>query len=699
MNPFTTQRPTTTNASLPPIRTHAASVTATSTLLGIVVGGVAVLTDQRELLAGCVVGVPFMSAAAIAAGIRTRRRAELTDRFILAVSSTLGWREPSRDVLRVKKWSSRWIGHPTKFRVHYSEVLDDTSPTFLPDIATHAKRRLGTTYAVERHDARKTYVTFVEKVVEAGSKDFQIERVKTMVAKIFGPGCKVETGFDKDGLHDITVGYEVTPRLASSALRHRVEMNLSSALDGRWRAHWDLQHDRVRFEVRPALPGIIPNPSVAPEEVDPLATYDSLEVPYAVDEDGNVLNWRPKRDPHMLIVGKTGKGKTVVELGIVGYLAAMGWEIWGIDGKRIEFLGLRSYPNVSLIAGRIDHQARVAHQVYTMMQQRFEDYEAGRVRLEDFVPVLFFIDEYKTFRNALTRWYRSVKPKGGLATPPALDEISDFMSLARKVRMHCVLGTQRPDAEFLTGDMRDNFGCRISLGRLSPDGAKMMWDSYNIGVTVPLKAIGRGTAYNQEGIPVEVQAYWTPDPYQTDPATPENWVTPGDLEIVQRMRPRVTIHQLKQIVDPDDFVDLDGESDQDAPNYNDYMATRIIAASAADEMPVRKAAGVYARKKSSELTKLQIASQEVEEDDTDLFAGYGASSSISLVDLVDSEEGFNGAIALVDADNGIWGLIDGVEPDLDDGYVALDYRDLGTGEPSSISLPEDEPITIRTPEK
>lgn len=161
----------------------------------------------------------------------------------------------------------------------------------------------------------------------------------------------------------------------------------------------------------PQLDSYIPNPSIAPDDVDPLASYDKLEVPVAIDEDGNVIVWKPKDDPHGLITGKTGKGKTVVLLGIILYLAAQGWKIWGIDGKRIELLGLRDHPNVQLLAGRVDHQARVAHEMYEMMQRRFEQYEAGLVKLEEFEPVLFVIDEYKTFRNAVTAWYRSVKPK------------------------------------------------------------------------------------------------------------------------------------------------------------------------------------------------------------------------------------------------------------------------------------------------
>ena len=53
-------------------------------------------------------------------------------------------------------------------------------------------------------------------------------------------------------------------------------------------------------------------------------------------------------------------------------------------------------------------------------------------------------------------------------------------SLARKARtarIHLVLSTQRPDAEFLGGEMRDNFGQRMSMGRLSPQGAMMMWEN------------------------------------------------------------------------------------------------------------------------------------------------------------------------------------------------------------------------------
>ena len=66
-----------------------------------------------------------------------------------------------------------------------------------------------------------------------------------------------------------------------------------------------------------------------------------------------------------------------------------------------------------------------------------------------------------------------------------LELLSDLARLARSAKIHMLLGIQRPDVEFLGGEMRDNFGARLSLGRLSPQRAMMIWDSPAIGVVLP----------------------------------------------------------------------------------------------------------------------------------------------------------------------------------------------------------------------
>lgn len=647
-----------------------------------------------------------LTAAVIATHIRSSRRQESLDLCLMRLYGTLGWPAPAREQLTATRWRGGWFGKPTRLLVRYNPIADESFPEILGETKRIVERAFDSRYKLGKHKPRKGWFQLALNTEEADtSKDAQIERVHTVIAKTFGGDAKASTKFVDDKLREITVRYEVTPRLSSSALRGRIESQISSVLDGRWRAFWDLQNDTVRLEVRPDMSGVIFNPNRAPAAVDPLASYDDLKVPFAVDEDGNTIYWRPKRDPHGLITGKTGAGKTVAMLGIIQFLAAQGWEIWGIDGKRIELLGLRSWPNVRIIAGRIDHQARVAHEVFRTMQQRFEDYESGRMRLEDFTPVLFPIDEFKTFKNAVTRWYRTVKPKGPGTQPPVLEEISDFMSLARKVRMHALLGLQRPDAEFLTGDMRDNFGFRASFGRLSPDGAQMMWNSYSTGVTVPVNAKGRGIAYDDHGTPVEIQAYWTPDPYQTEPEHPENWVFPDDLKLVQQITPKHTIHQLMAIVDPEDQADLDGTGTDGVPDYNDYMAARIVTADRIDELQHQARGlitGLEDDDRAAELDRIQREEAEPELDDAEeLFAGYTQPDEL-VVEEVLTDDGTlarEGMLALVDPDTNTWGLVETAEYDeFDEGYIAFTYRDFETGEPGTLSLPSDGAITVRSPE-
>lgn len=669
----------------------------------VIAGGIAAALDRpgTAILVGVLAVV--LIAATIALRLRAGRRMAMADLFVIAVTPVLGWPEPDRSRVLVRAWRGGWIGTPRKIRLSYNTVASVEGDTLelVSELRRRAAARFGLVYRVTKHNERRGLVWLAEHDnATEREADEKTERVRTHMAKIFGD-AQVSTKTDAAGdPREITVKFEVSPRLTREGVRTHIETATSAVLSGRWRAFWDLQKDFVRFELRPKLESLIANPAVAPEVVDPKATYDSMAVPVGVDEDGEVIVWKPKDHAHGLVTGETGKGKTVVILGITMYLAAQGWHIWGIDGKRIELLGLRKYPNVELIAGRIDHQARVTRAVYDLMQERMEAYESRRVRLNDFEPVLFVVDEFKTFRNALLAWYRTVKPKGAATTPVTLTEFSDIVSLGRKLRIHLLLGLQRPDAEFLTGDMRDNFGFRVSLGKLSPEGAKMMWQSFVTGTTVPVNGKGRGMARNKQGTPVELQTYWTPDPEQTDPNEPSEWAFPTDLELVENLRPKIDLWETKRIIDPDDFPDLDDEkATNTGPDFNDYMAARITKASVADAAPVRKMAGVYETPAAKKLEQIQI---EAEEPDEQLqpFEGYAAPTTTSVEELLDGNGYLQSEGALVELEDGVWGVLEfaGYD-DAEEGYVELSYRDYDSGEPGTISLPVDERVDTRLPEQ
>lgn len=650
--------------------------------------------------------------------LRNRERHDDADLFLHRVHGILGWPDPHRGQVVPSKYRGSWVGKPTQLKVVYNPLADEEVPDMLAEIRRLAKRQFGTTFKIVKH--KKSTVIMIASGTSAveRDRDEKIERSKLIVSKTFGSSAKTTVDTEAvtrqvDGktitstkVTRISVKYEVAPKLSRSGVRASVESQISGVLEGRWRAFWDLPNDTFWMEPRPELPNVIPNPFVAPEIVDPLATYDDLAVPVGMDEDGNTISWRPKQDPHFLTTGKTGKGKTVCELGVIGFLAGHGWEIWGIDGKRFEMLGLRTWPNVKLIAGRIDHQARVAHEVYEEMQRRMAAYEAGSIRLEEFVPILFVIDEFKTFRNALLRWYRMVKPKGASTQPPVLDEISDIASLGRKMRIHIMNGLQRPDADFLTGDQRDNYTFRVSWGRISADAAKMMWNSYTTGTTIPTTAKGRGIAYNKHGQPVEIQGYWTPDPYQTDPERPEHWVFDGDLELVKQMRPKKRIHDLVKIVDLEDDVKYDDNDKPFPVDYIDHMSTGIINAGDPEvierERKILGDAEADARREKQAaqiamLERIQIEEEEPEvSDEAEMFSGYSpAIDQFPEELLVDGELRGEGILILIDEDSDTWGLVEFAEEDEDD--ITFSYRDFATGDPGSKTIPTGNSLITRTP--
>lgn len=696
-------------------------------LVAVAAGTLAYLTGNiaATVLIGVftLLGVP----AIVASYLRTRERLEGSDLFLMRAHVLLGWPEPDRQQIVPSRYRGGWIGSPQRLDLVYNPLLDEDAPENIAEVMRQAKKQFQVPYRIVRHRKNRVRLVAAPNTAAERDRDEKVDRSKLIIAKTFGSSarttvdtklvtCKVgEKDITETQITRITVKYEVAPKLSRSGIRASIESQISGVLEGRWRGFWDLPNDTFWIEPRPVLPNVIENPCVAPKTVDPLSTYDDLAVPIGVDEDGNTISWRPKHDAHVLTTGKTGRGKTVCLLGITEYLAAHGWEIWGIDGKRFEMLGLRTWFNVRLIAGRVDHQARVAHKVYQEMQRRMAAYESGEQRLEDFMPLLFVVDEFKTFRNALLRWYRMVKPKGASAQPPVLDEISDVISLGRKMRIHVLVGLQRPDAEFLTGDMRDNFGFRISWGRLSAEGAKMMWNDFVTGTTIPTATRGRGIAYNKAGEPVEIQGYWTPDPYQTDPERPEVWVFENDLQLVQQMQPAERIHPLVKIVDPDErFLDLDGDGKDDALTYDDFMDTRIIPAG--DPSLIDTSVKIYraiadqaAQEKQPArvalLERIQVESEEPEiSDEKELFAGYSPAADTFPEELLtpSGDLAHPGVLMLVDADSDTWGLIEFVDNDsaLDDDAddsITFSYRDFRTGEPSSKTVPNGTSIITRSP--
>ena len=500
-------------------------------------------------------GLPgFAMAAAFISGIAAvgrvvvggvaRLRRQVRDTLVEALAPLTGTRTLDRRTVRLTKWSWAWgkAGVPGRIVVTYAPGAPDGEPGWNSALIDVLRRRLQTSYRLIDHDLRRCRVVLE---ADAAASSPSVTRVERTIRELIGPTSRVKSvdvGPDGEPTK-VVVAHQAGTRLAAAGYRARVERTFSTVNPGRWRARWDLVTDVVTFELRPSFAEKIDlEPSRIDQSKDVLSSYSEVAVPYGVDEDGQELVWRPAIDPNFMVVGSPGTGKTVLAHVLLVGAARYGWPIWVVDGKAIEFLGFRAWPNVQVVATTIEQQVAVIHRAAALMEHRYQLIVQGVASEDDFEPLLVFIDEWADFRANLMSWYSTVKVKGQPTKPVVLEKVASIARKGRSSRVHLIFGTQRPDAEYFGGDMRDNFRARASTGRLSPQGAMMMWQDPSIGTTVPRGCRGRATTINDANHPVEIQVFYTPDPRKARKAE--------ELAQLDSLRPQQTQHERYLIMPP-----------------------------------------------------------------------------------------------------------------------------------------------------
>jgi S-DNA-T family DNA segregation ATPase FtsK/SpoIIIE len=404
-----------------------------------------------------------------------------------------------------------------------------------------------------------------------------------------------------------------------------------------------------------------------------------------------------------------------LEHGVLVGVSQYGWPIWIADGKGVEFLGFRGWPNVQVVATTVQEQVAVVERAWELMEHRYQLIVSGRASESDFEPLMVFLDEFADFRANLLDWYAGVKVKGDPTRPPVLAKAASIARKGRSSRVHLLFATQRPDAVFFDADMRDNFRARISMGRLSPQGAMMMWQDPVTGTTVPRACRGRATTINDDNRAVEIQTYFIPDPRKIRPGEDDKQ---GRLDAV---RPPVARHERLLILPPDLDADLD-DPPAGPPTYRDYAGAEWVrAADRPDLDPLARRPvgrndardlasplalfGITATGEGRPRLRLVSAPSDPDERTSDdngdaedtsgldeRFSGYGPAVDVR------PDQASIGDLVCVDEGSDHWAVIDeepGDDPG-DPGCFAVCWRD-DADDAGLISVPDDTRITIRHP--
>ena len=191
------------------------------------------------------------------------------------------------------------------------------------------------------------------------------------------------------------------------------------------------------------------------------------------------LYWNPVDDPHLLVCGGTGGGKTVLLRTLIRAMAKVG-VVDICDPKQADFVtmseqkafeGRISY-QVEDIVSMIEMAVQIMFARYAYMRQKRE--ENGDKDLKKFYeyglePYFLVCDEY----NALCAML-------DFQTRQRLDNaMGQFLLLGRQAGCFATIAMQKPSREDLGSKLQANINFRISVGRLDEVGYDLAFGEVN----------------------------------------------------------------------------------------------------------------------------------------------------------------------------------------------------------------------------
>lgn len=158
------------------------------------------------------------------------------------------------------------------------------------------------------------------------------------------------------------------------------------------------------------------------------------------------------RQPHLLIAGATGSGKSVVENGIIYNLLHLGpskAQLILIDPKKVELSQYKRVPHCAAYAAETSDIIRVLTAAVNHMEQRFRDMARCGLKMFDGPDLYVIIDE---LADLILTSKKQVLP--------LLQRIGQ---LGRAARVHIIACTQCPIIQVVPTVLKCNLDSRVAL--------------------------------------------------------------------------------------------------------------------------------------------------------------------------------------------------------------------------------------------
>lgn len=169
--------------------------------------------------------------------------------------------------------------------------------------------------------------------------------------------------------------------------------------------------------------------------------------------------------PHLLIAGATGSGKSVLENGIITTIlhhSPAKVELILLDPKRVELLEYKRLPHVLRYASEPGDTVEALHLALQIVEKRYCEMQRTGIREYQGGHVYVIIDELAAL---MTTQKRTVLPM-----------LQQLGQIARAARVHMIACTQTVKADVLPTVLTCNFDSRVALRTSTAQQSRMIVD-------------------------------------------------------------------------------------------------------------------------------------------------------------------------------------------------------------------------------
>lgn len=180
------------------------------------------------------------------------------------------------------------------------------------------------------------------------------------------------------------------------------------------------------------------------------------------------LSWDISKQPHALICGGTGSGKTYFLNYLILEFLKKHSELYICDPKNSDLGQLKAYLGADKVATDGNNIAKICRLTNEAMEQRYTEMNDNFVYGSNYIdhnynPIVLIFDELGAFRASADR--------------KTYDETMAYLKAiilkGRQAGVFVILATQQPNANNVPTEIRDNLSMIVALGNMSNQGYQM----------------------------------------------------------------------------------------------------------------------------------------------------------------------------------------------------------------------------------